>query len=250
MGEGGQDLGRESGRVTSPSGALRLLSGGAAKGLVEALAAAIADATGAGVDGTFGAVGAMRERLVAGDACDVVILTAALVAELTASGHLVEGSSAPLGGVQTGIAVRAGDPLPAIADGAALAAALCAARAIHYPDPVRATAGIHFDGVLNRLGIHATVAPRLRTWPSGTIAMRELARGVEPQAIGCTQVTEIVANGDVSLVGMLPPPYALATLYVAAVSTRAAEPGRAMRLVEFLTGGASASARSAAGFET
>jgi molybdate transport system substrate-binding protein len=59
---------------------LAFLSGGAAHGLVSALAAE------AGIEpgGHFGAVGAMRERFLAGEPCDIVILTHAQVADLCA----------------------------------------------------------------------------------------------------------------------------------------------------------------------
>ena len=45
---------------------LTLLSGGAAHGLVAALAPQFKAETGADIDGTFGAVGAMRDKLLAG----------------------------------------------------------------------------------------------------------------------------------------------------------------------------------------
>jgi molybdate transport system substrate-binding protein len=235
--------------VTAAAAVLRVLSGGAAKAVVGALEHAIFEVTGATIDATFGAVGAMQERLVAGDACDVVILTEALVAELTTSGHLVAGASAALGGVRTGIAVRNGEPLPAIADRATLAATLRAAKCIHFPDPQRATAGIHFDHVLRTLGIHDAVTPYIRTWPNGATAMQHLAQSREPHAVGCTQITEIVDTDGVQLVGALPPPFELVTVYTAAVSAGATDPERARRLVTLLAASASAPTRTAAGFE-
>ena len=53
------------------AGTLKLLSGGAAQALVGRLAARSAVA----VEGTFGAVGAMRDKLLSGAPCDVLILT-------------------------------------------------------------------------------------------------------------------------------------------------------------------------------
>jgi molybdate transport system substrate-binding protein len=229
---------------------LRLLGGGAAKGLVGALDEAIRAAIGAGIDGAFGAVGAMKERLLSGEACDIVILTAALVDELTAAGHLVPGASAALGRVFTGIAVRRGHPLPRIDDRASLAAALRAAKAIYFPDPQRATAGIHFDHVLRALGIHADVAPYLRPYPNGATAMLHLAQATEPAAIGCTQLTEILYTDGVTLVGKLPAQFELATVYAAAVCSRATDPRRARQVVALLSGADSAAVRAEGGFES
>src|SRR5262249_29056749 len=132
---------------------VKLLSGGAAQGLVTALAPQFKAATGAEIDGIFGAVGAMRDKLIAGAAADMLIHTSALIADLTRTGHVVADSAADLGAIATGVAVRAGDPAPAIGDADAMRAALRGADGIYFPDPKLATAGIHFAKVLERLGI-------------------------------------------------------------------------------------------------
>lgn len=230
--------------------ALHLLSGGAARGIVDALAPSFTAATGVEIDGTFGAVGAMRQRLLDGAPCDVVILTGASIAALTADGRLVAGSARPLGHVATGVAVRAGDPAPDVGDGPALARALRAASAIYLPDPARATAGIHFVEVLRRLGVDEAVEPALRPFPNGATAMAALAASGDPRAIGCTQVTEIRYTDGVSLVSVLPTGFGLVTVYTASVCRNAADPDRAATLIEWLTGPRSAALRRAGGFES
>src|ERR1700686_1060570 len=130
---------------------LIILSGGAAQGLVTALAPQFKTATGADIAGTFGAVGAMRDKLLAGARADMLILTASLIAELTQSGHGAAGSAADLGAVATGVAVRTGDPAPAVGDADALRAALRAADGIYFPDPQLPTAAVHFAQVVARL---------------------------------------------------------------------------------------------------
>ena len=87
---------------------------------------------------------------------------------------------------------------PPVGDAAGLRAALLAADAIYFPDPKQATAGIHFAGVLERLGIAADVASRLKTFPNGATAMRELAAATTDRPIGCTQVTEIISTRPAS----------------------------------------------------
>ena len=62
---------------------------------------------------------------------------------------------------RTGIAVRIGEPIPAIGDGASLRVALLSASRLYFPDPQRATAGIHFAKVLRGLAIDDEVADRL-----------------------------------------------------------------------------------------
>ncbi|MDP3082798.1 MAG: substrate-binding domain-containing protein, partial [Rubrivivax sp.] len=124
-----------------------------------------------------------------------------------------------------------------------------AADAIYFPDPQRATAGIHFAAVMRELGIHDELAPRFRTFPSGAAAMREMAALNAPRLIGCTQVTEINYTDGVDLVGPLPARFELATGYSAAVSARADAPELAARFMQMLAGPAALALRQAGGFE-
>jgi molybdate transport system substrate-binding protein len=227
---------------------LEILSGGAAQGLVAAVGPQFKAETGIDIGGSFGAVGAMRDKLLAGSAADVLILTSALIAELTASSHAVAGSSAEIGVVRTAIAVRSSDASPAVGDAESLRAALLAADAVYFPDPKLATAGIHFAKVLDRLGIRDSVADRLRPYPNGATAMREMA-AAQGRPIGCTQVTEIVNTPGVRLVAALPKEFELATIYTAAVAARAASPAEAHRLVALLSGASTRPLRDRAGFE-
>ena len=65
---------------------LQILSGGAAQGLVHALSSQFKADTGCEIEGTFGAVGAMRDKLLGGAPADMLILTSALIAELARIG--------------------------------------------------------------------------------------------------------------------------------------------------------------------
>ena len=223
--------------------ALRLVSAGAAHGFVTALA----QRDGVAVEGSFGAVGAMLERFRAGEPCDIVILTKAQIDALVEDGSVVPGTVADLGVVPTSIAVPEARPSPDVASEPALRAALLAADAIYFPDAVRSTAGIHFAKVLERLGIAREVESRLRTFPNGATAMREMAAaGGGP--IGCTQSTEILATPGVRLVAPLPPGCELETVYTAAVSARAADGAAAREFVASIAEDASRPMRKAAGF--
>ncbi len=225
---------------------LTILSGGAAQGLVSALAPQFKSETGAEIDGTFGAVGAMRDKLLAGAAADMLILTSSLIADLAKAGHVA--ASADVGSVATGVAVRTGDPAPAIGDADALRAALRAADGTYFPDPKLATAGIHFAKVLEKLGIADEVAPRLRTFPNGATAMRALADAKGGRPIGCTQVTEILNTQGATLVGHLPKDFALATVYTLGICTKAQSPDLARKLAALLTAETTRDLRRRLGF--
>ncbi len=223
MGQDREDLGRDH-----PVTTLRILAGGAAQPLVERLRAQL----GFEIDGTFSAVGAMRDKLLAGEPADLVILSRTLVEGLANSGHVVASTMADVAHVATAVAVRAGDrPVPAIGDRAALATALEAADEIHFPDPALATAGIHFAKVMRDLGVWARVQGRLKLAPNGNTAMRALAASTARRPIGCTQETEIRATPGITLVGPLPPGCDLTTVYTAAVTTTAQAPAEAAAFI-------------------
>jgi molybdate transport system substrate-binding protein len=228
---------------------LHILSAGAAQGLVEALAPRFLGETGVALRPTFGAVGAIREKLFSGQRCDALILTEAMIQELEASGHVAAATHLALGRVRTGIGVRSGDALPDIADRGALERSLCAATEIFLPDPQRATAGIHFARVLQQLGIHAELAPRLRPYPNGAAAMTAMAQSTGVSPIGCTQITEIKHTAGVTLVGPLPHEFELATVYSVAVSADTQHPDIARRFARLLHGAEAENARAQAGFE-
>jgi molybdate transport system substrate-binding protein len=228
---------------------LHILSAGAAQGVVKALQPAFSADASVELKGTFGAVGIIKEKLLAGASCDVVILTAALIEELTKTGQIVAGSGAPLGRVKTGVAVRSGDPVPDVSSPGSLKASMLAARGIYFPDPERATAGIHFVNVLKQLGIYGEVERFLRPYPNGAPAMRHLAQATESGLIGCTQVTEILYTDNVTLAGPLPQAFELATVYSAAVCSKAGQPDIARRFVRLLTSEQSSSVRAEGGFE-
>jgi molybdate transport system substrate-binding protein len=227
---------------------LNILSGGAAQGLVANLAPKFKDLTGFDIGGEFGAVGAMADKLRNSTPADIVVLTAAIIADLARENLVVSASISDVGIVETAIAVRAGDPLVTVNDAASLRAALLAADAIFVPDTKASTAGIHVAKVLQQLGIADDVAIRLKIFPNGATAMRHLAETDAVRPIGCTQSTEIINTKGVILSGSLPPGCELATMYTAAVSTRAANARQAQALIDLLIDADQDKLRESAGF--
>jgi molybdate transport system substrate-binding protein len=179
---------------------------------------------------------------------------------------VLAGSARDLGRVKTGIAVPSGTAeMPAldVSTPEALKTALLGATGIYFPDPVKATAGIHFMNVLKQLGIDGTVAARLHPYPNGATAMAEMAKaakrgeggknggegGEGGGLIGCTQMTEIMYTAGVQWVAPLPFVFELATLYTAAVTTSSQSPNAAGALVALLASPHTAAVRHAGGFD-
>lgn len=228
---------------------MHILSGGAAAAVVKAVQTEFEKSTGTSIHATFSAVGQMRDQLLGGAPCDVIILTKPLIAQLIASGHVIAGSERSLGCVKTGIAVRTGTKHPIVKTREQLRVAMSEAQGIYFPDPDKATAGIHFMNVLKELGLDETMQSKFRVFPNGATAMGEMAKSLDTNLIGCTQVTEINYTKGVDLVDVLPTEFELSTDYTLGLCTHSHNLGYAELLANLLTGNASTAIRKQGGFE-
>lgn len=228
---------------------LRILSGGAAQAVVEKIAQDFQRETGHEINGEFSAVGAMRDKVLAGDAADVVILTATLIDELAAAGHVVAGTRTDLGKVGTGVAMRAGAPLPDVSNPEALRAHLLAAAKIACPDPAVATAGKVVMRMAELLGISDEIKGKMQFFPNGYAAMKWLAASSNGLDTGITQVTEILPNPGVKLAGQLPDTLQMKAVYSAGLGARAGNAAVAKAFMARLVAPAARPVLTACGYE-
>jgi molybdate transport system substrate-binding protein len=228
---------------------LHILSAGAAQSVTQRMSKQFTGDTGREVKAAFGAVGAMKARVVAGEPVDVVILSAPLIEELIASGLLVGGTRRDLGTVGTGVAVSAGTPPPDISSTRALRDNLLAAQRIVCPDPAIATAGKIVMRALEILGIGEEVRPKIQLFPNGYAAMASLAESRGPFEMGITQTTEILGNKGVTYAGPLPAELQMKTVYAAGLAANAQNPEAARDFIARLVAPAARSMLEAAGYE-
>lgn len=229
---------------------LRILSGGAAQGLVDSLAPKFREMTGYAIEGQFGAVGTMADKLRAGTPADVLILTTAVLDALARDGFIASGAATSVGLVETAVAVRASDPAVDIGTADALRASLRACDAFFVPDTKASTAGQHIAKILSQLGLTDEMKDRLREFPNGATAMRHLASSDAARPIGCTQTTEILNTPGLTLIGPLPSGCELATMYAATPTLRTAHASAASALLNLLTAPEQQETRQRAGFLT
>ena len=217
---------------------LNIVSAGAAQAVVARVARRFEEDGACTVQARFGAVQSMNAIVRSGEAADVVVLTDGLIDELTGAQWLVPGTRRDLGSVGTGIAVRAGLPLPVISSADDLRQALLACDRVVCPDPAVATAGKALLQVLERLGIQNAMQHRLAYCRSGYEAMAELARGNGAHELGVMQITEIIAGEHdghgVRLVGALPAELQKWAVYSAALGTHSKTPARARAFIQAL----------------
>ena len=215
---------------------LNIFSAGAAQAVVAPLAHKLQLESPVTVNVCYGAVQSMKSRVLVGEPVDVIVLTDALLDELVLKNLVVPGSRIELGTVGTGIAVRAGTPVPDVASLQALRANLLAAEKIICPDPAVATAGKVLLTVLDRLGIREQTRPRLLYCSSGLEAVIRLARGTGPREIGVMQMTEIIGGANMALAGALPAELQSQVIYSAGLAMRSSSPERAREFMRRLAG--------------
>ncbi|HYT85651.1 MAG TPA: substrate-binding domain-containing protein [Burkholderiales bacterium] len=191
----------------------------------------------------------IMKRVVDGQIVDVV-MSGATVDNLVKQGKIAAGDRVLLARVGIGVAVRAGAPKPDISSPEALKRTLLGAKSIVYTDPaVGGASGIHFEKVLDRLGIakevkaKSTKNPLAATKPSAEFVARGEAE------LGIQLISEIVSVPGVELLGPLPGDLQSMTAILAGILKTAPEPEAARTLLRFLTSPAAAPAIKAAGME-
>jgi molybdate transport system substrate-binding protein len=192
--------------------------------------------TGIPVEFDFGAVGALRDRVLGGEPADLLVVTPAIIVTLEAEQRVRAGSRVDLGRVGGGVAVRAGDPLPAIDTPEALAQALLDADEVYYADPAVATAGAALMKIVDTLGIGDEVRAKSRIAPGGRAAMQNMILSTAARVLGATQISEIKSVPEALLVGEYPAPLQVKTTYSALILERSTRADDATQLIQFFAG--------------
>jgi len=227
---------------------ITVLCPGAVRGVVAELAQGFQRDSGHTVKFVFGTAGALQKRAAAGEAGDVVIVTASGLEELVKLGKVAIGSRRDVGKVGVGVAVRAGAPLPDISTPDAFKQAMLGARSVMYADPaLGGQSGIHTARVFERLGIAEAMKAKTQLRPGAPQGLSEVAKGdIE---IGIGQLSEIVAAKGVTLVGPLPESLQSTLLFSGGLLTSSAASTAAQAFVEHIVSPAARQQFQAAGFE-
>jgi len=190
--------------ASSPATAdtVKVLTTGAFKQVVVAVAAGFEARTGHKVEIQNDTAGALAKRVQGGESFDVLVLTPAAIRGFAADGKVVPDSATGLAKVGIGLAVKAGAPAPALRTVEDFRTILLNARAVAYIDPASGgSSGIYLVQLFDRLGIGREVKAKAVLVPGGLVAPR-LVTGEADVALH--QISEILPVQGVTLVGPLP----------------------------------------------
>jgi molybdate transport system substrate-binding protein len=195
-----------------------------------------------------GAIGAMTERLLNGEAADVAIVSGEQIDRLVRAGKVVPGSRVDIAKVGVGVFVRKGATRPDIGSVDAFKRTMMAAKSIGYNDPAAgAPVSIYLIGLFDRLDIAGEMKRKTVVFKKRSERFEAVARGdVE---IGFNQISEIVAAPGVDLVGPLPESIQRYTLFSSGIVQTSSKKDAGTSFVRHITSAEARAIWQAKGFE-
>jgi molybdate transport system substrate-binding protein len=206
----------------------------AMKAAIDELVPPFERANGHNVRVSYGPSGGVARRFIGGEPADVIMIEAGALDELIKQGKVLPGRT-DVARTGIGIAVRKGAPKPDVSSPEALKRALLAAKSIGHTAP--AGGGItaaHVMKLFEKLGIAAEVTPKVKLaagGPQGRVSVLVASGEAE---IGLQQVSELMSNPEVEVIGMLPAELQQITTYSAGVTTGAKQPEPAKAFIRHL----------------
>ena len=135
-----------------------------------------------------------------------------------------------------GLAVRKGAPHPDVSTPDALKKTLLTAKSIGQSSiESGGITALHVQRVLSILGIREEVSPRLKFAKGGPNGRVSVLVATGEAEIGLQQVSELMSNPDVEVIGLLPDKLQQITINSAGITTAAKEPDAARALIQHLT---------------
>ncbi|MGF6876925.1 substrate-binding domain-containing protein [Paraburkholderia sp. MM5477-R1] len=192
---------------------------------------------------SIGGVEAAR-RVHDGERFDIVVLASDALERLSQSGHLLPGSQIDVARSGIAVAVKLGEPRRDISSEAAVRDTILRASTIGYST---GPSGVHLIGLLRRWGILDAVASRIVEASPGVPVGNLVADGTVE--IGFQQLSELIHQPGIDVIGMLPPDIQAATVFSAAICATSERREAAAGFLECLSSPEADSAKIAHGME-
>jgi molybdate transport system substrate-binding protein len=149
----------------------------------------------------YATMGAIHQRVLAGESADLIIGSGASISTLIRDGKIQGVMAICKTGI--GAVMPAGTSNPPFRSVEDFKRALMRAKAIVYADPAGGgAAGIHIARVIEKLGLTEQLKPKTKFGAGGDITEVTLAQGTG--ALGMTQISEIVGKPTAQFVGPFP----------------------------------------------
>jgi molybdate transport system substrate-binding protein len=192
-------------------------------------------ATGHKVIVSYDPSGGLARRLRGGEFADMILVASPELDKLIAEGK-VAGPRIDVSRTGIGIAVRKGAPKPDVSTPEALKRTLLAAKSVGHTAPAGGgITALHLLRTFEKLGVAKEVAAKTKLaagGPNGRVSVLIASGEAE---IAFQQVSELMTNPEVEVIGMLPDELQQITINSAGLTAVAKEPDAAHALIKYLT---------------
>ncbi len=191
-------------------------------------------ASGHKVSFSYDPSGGLARRLRGGEFADMILVASPELDKLISEGH-VAGPRTDISRTGIGIAVKKGAPKPDVSTPEALKRTLLAAKSVGHTAPAGGgITALHLLRTFEKLGIAKEVAAKTKLaagGPNGRVSTLIMNGEAE---IAFQQVSELMTNPEVEVIGMLPDELQQITINSAGITAIAKEPNAARALIRYL----------------
>jgi molybdate transport system substrate-binding protein len=198
---------------------------------------------------SYGPSGGIARRFIGGEPADLIVIDSGALDDLIRQGKVLPDPTA-IASTGIGICVRKGAPRPDVSTPEALKRALLAAKSVAHTAP--AGGGItaaHIMKLFERLGIAAEVTPKVKLAAGGPDGRVSVLVSSGEAEIGLQQVSELMSNPDVDVIGMLPAELQQITTYAAGITASAKNADAGNALIKAMTAPSTAAIYKAKGLD-
>jgi len=226
---------------------IRVMSGGAPKEVFAQLTPKFEQQTGNKVVFVYDVLTALREKIVAGEKADVLVMPVPMLDGYVKDGKLRANSESTFGTVGISVVVKEGASQPDISTKDKFREAMLSARSIVHATPGKTPSGTHMGKVMEQLGIADAVAKKVVHRPALEGGVQLVAEGKAD--IGIYPASEIANVKGVAVVGPLPAGIDLNIVYGAAAMADSAAGEAAAAFVKFMAAPENRTVWKHAGFD-
>jgi molybdate transport system substrate-binding protein len=226
---------------------ITLLSPGAVGSSLRELVPQFEQASGHKVTVRYSPALALVDELKSGEVGDVALVGSSAADELMKLGKFSAGSKVVIARFGVGVFVRRGDPKPDISSSDEYLRSVVNAKIISYSDPkLGGTAANYVGRLMNSLDVTGSIGPKTKLTPPAKPLADFVASGGAD--FGLTQITEILQDPRLELVGPLPADIQFYTEYAAGVMAASAHQDVDKALIAFLSTPAASALMKSKGF--